>query len=401
MTKNNINAIKYKIIFTIHIIVSIGFLFSIDAYPALASQPALNSYQAGVSIVPNNPTDFNSSAFRNAVLHIKNDHANYITLIITYFQSDENATTIHPGYNTPDDASLMQGISFIHSQHMHVLLSLHLDQDNRKWRAYINPKNKEEWFGSYSQILYHYAYIATITHTESMCIGTELITMTSVTKSRDNTHYWYLIIDNIRKSYKGHLTYSANWGGGNFNNEKEHIAFWDKLDYIGISAYYPLTSIKNATSVQIQKGWNTSLQDLYILHTVFNKPILFTEVGYRNIADSSQSPWDYEVLGKVDQTAQKNAYNALFTILKSHSWISGVHIWHWDIGKTNKDINTDYTPENKSAELELASSYALFNPKPLELTNLDSDLKTPFIEYNLLSKITDSLISNAIALSFF
>ena len=79
---------------------------------------------------------------------------------------------------------------------------------------------------------------------ELFCIGTEL--NISVVKREK---FWRKLIQNIRSRYNGKLSYCSNW------DRYEEVGFWEELDYIGISAYFPLCEEINPTKESLMEAW--------------------------------------------------------------------------------------------------------------------------------------------------
>jgi len=80
-----------------------------------------------------------------------------------------------------------------------------------------------------------------------------------VTKRQDD---WRVLIADIRKLYRGKLTYAANWA-----KELNDVPFWAELDFIGIQAYYPLTDKANPTVDELEEGWRRHLPSMEEIHT--------------------------------------------------------------------------------------------------------------------------------------
>ena len=99
---------------------------------------------------------------------------------------------------------------------------------------------------------------------ELFCIGTEL------SFASQKTDKWKELIQKVKTSYDGKLTYAANWD--NYKN----IKFWDDLDFVGIDAYFPLSYTTKPDLEELKNGWNkwsmeienffTSLPDQDQLH---------------------------------------------------------------------------------------------------------------------------------------
>ncbi len=72
---------------------------------------------------------------------------------------------------------------------------------------------------------------------------------------------WYQLIETIRGEYSGQLTYAANFD--NYHN----IAFWDKLDFIGINAYFqlrerPIQQSDTEKYAEIKASWQNIFQNI-------------------------------------------------------------------------------------------------------------------------------------------
>ena len=248
---------------------------------------------------------------------------------------------------------IIKSIQDLHEKGIRVQLKPHLWM-NDGWRSNITLDNTEEWnawFESYRTHLLRYAKIAEDTDTELLCIGTELATSIKTQPAK-----WEQLIEEIRQIYKGELTYAANW-----HDEYEHISFWDQLDYIGIQAYFPLTKKKSPELETIKKGWDKHLTALEKVHKKYDKPILFTEVGYRSDIDATIKPWEWssflaDITHKKSDRTQQLAYEALFQETWDRSWFAGLYIWQWDNRTTEESAKTnlDFSPRFKPAENVMA-----------------------------------------------
>jgi len=80
----------------------------------------------------------------------------------------------------------------------------------------------------YNAFILHYVEVAQQTHCEMFCLGCEM----SSTEGFEQK--WRNLILESRKRYDGLLTYNVNHG------KAQDVRFWDALDVIGMSGYYPL-----------------------------------------------------------------------------------------------------------------------------------------------------------------
>jgi len=286
-------------------------------------------------------------------------HANveWVAVIPFMYQKNEKTKLVNTPKNlkryTRRDSSFIKSIHDLHKKGIRVHLKPHLWMSDG-WRSDITLNSTKEWnawFESYRINMLRYARIAAETNTELFCIGTEL--KTSIKKQPEK---WVTLIDEIRQIYDGELTYAANW-----HDEYEHVSFWDKLDYIGVQAYFPLTTLKNPNLETIEKGWKKHLEALEAIYMKYEKPILFTEVGYKSDADATIKPWEWSpILSKLtkkksDKT-QQLAYEALFRQTWNQPWFAGVYIWQWDTRTTEESAKTDldFSPRFKPAENVMA-----------------------------------------------
>src|SRR5436190_2163706 len=97
-------------------ILTVLTLLGMNGLFALRANATIDTWQKGVSIEPRWNTDFGSDSFKQSVNNAVTTHANYISLIIPYYQSNAWSTDIQPGWNTPTDESLAAGIRYIHSK---------------------------------------------------------------------------------------------------------------------------------------------------------------------------------------------------------------------------------------------------------------------------------------------
>ncbi|MFA6427697.1 MAG: hypothetical protein WCW16_04640 [Candidatus Magasanikbacteria bacterium] len=344
-----------KLKYTIYILITAIFL----TVP-LMSKAAISNWQKGVSIRPNWNTDFSSDSFKKSIDNAKNANANYITLIIPYKQANVWTTDLYRDWNTPTDGSLAAGVQYIHSKSMAVNIKIHLESDDGQWRANINPGDRARWFANYKTVLGHYASLAQSNNVEEMTIGAELINMSADNANGSNTQNWRDLIAYTRTVFSGKLTYSANWGAqGQWVDEKNRIKFWDALDYVGISAYFPLTT--NDTSVQsyTQKWDVINKNDIANLRNAYNKPILFTEVGYRSMNWAQWEPFNYWAGGGFDEGNQSRLYEALFSYWNNYDYMVGVQLWDWNSNpNAGGQGDMDFTPQNKLAETTMRTWFA-------------------------------------------
>lgn len=333
------------------IVAQIPFIAFIGVTPV---QAAVNTWFKGASVQPSSTTDFASASFQQSLQNLKATGANYVSLIIPYYQSNDQSSDIQAGYNTPTDAALGSAIDYAHSLGLAVALNIHNETYTGDWRADIKPNDRTTWFTNFNTELQHVGSIAQTHHAEMVVMGTEMVSVASSYINSDNTERWQTLIANMRKIYSGKLTYDANSTNNNsdaFEDEKESIGFWGSLDYVGLSLYYNLNTGDNSVgSLSSQWNyWNTN--DLKNFQQRVGKPLFFTEVGYRSVDNAHQSPWDSAKGGGYNPTEQVNDYEAFLSYWNNYPYVAGVFFWNWDSNPNGEGSgNTDYTVQNKPAQ---------------------------------------------------
>jgi hypothetical protein len=138
------------------------------------------------------------------------------------------------------------------------------------------------------------------------------------------------------------------------------IEFRDDLDAIGIHGYFPLAvDARTATAADVAAAWRPHLDRLAPLAKRWDKPIVFTEIGYPSHAGALREPWASDGSRPVDQRLQAVAYEGTLAALGAMPWVRGVFFWKWFSGGASNPAESDpYEPEAKEAEHVLARWYS-------------------------------------------
>jgi len=247
-----------------------------------------------------------------------------------------------------------QYIEVLKKQHIKTMMKPQIWVWRGEFTGFINMKTEEEWLQleqTYSNFILEYAQVAEDTHTDLFCIGTELETFIA-----KRPEFWNQLIAKIKKTYKGKLTYAANW------NEYTKTPFWDQLDYIGIDAYFPLSEQQTPTVQDCKDGWKRYKTEIKAYSDQFQKPILFTEYGYRSIDFAAKEPWQSDRdKSNVNMEAQLNATHALFDEFWNEDWFAGGFIWKWhhEYQEVGGENDNQFTPQNKPVEALVRKYYGL------------------------------------------
>lgn len=228
-----------------------------------------------------------------------------------------------------------------HGLGLTVLLKPHIWLRPPEWPGSIDHRTKREWnawFASYREFILHYARLAAEIHAESFSVGNELVLATR------HEAEWRALIAEVRRAYHGRLTYGANL------DEFEDVPFWDALDFIGISAYFPLTNAASPPLDALIRAWQPIVEQLQKLSARTNRPIVFTELGYRSSDDAAAKPWEHSG-GDLNLKLQADAFEAFFRTIWRRPWFGGVYIWKWESYPNHADASDrGFAIEHKPAE---------------------------------------------------
>ncbi|HMQ06184.1 MAG TPA: hypothetical protein PKC30_02730 [Saprospiraceae bacterium] len=225
------------------------------------------------------------------------------------------------------------------------------------WVGDMNFTSEDDWHlweSTYEKYIMDMVCIAMELDVELFCIGTEY--KWAATKREA---FWRRLVTNIRDVYDGTLTYSANW------DQYNQIPFWDALDFIGISAYFPLTEEVNPTPDLLKKKWKPIVRTLKKFSEKNRKKILFTEYGYLSVDGCAGSSWLLEKNIRnlsVNEEAQATAYKALLSTFHAEDFWAGGFLWKWFPSMKGHEgyPERDYTPQGKMAEEVIREMYGAF-----------------------------------------
>jgi hypothetical protein len=237
------------------------------------------------------------------------------------------------GISTTTILARQQGIQTLLKPHLWV---------RESWPGEIEMTSESDWqawFRNYERFILPYAALADSVGIEIFCIGTEL----QKTVKRPE---WIALIRKIRNVYHGKITYASNFSG-----EFEEVPFWKELDFIGVQAYFPLSTSNQPTLKELQNGWKAPVKRIESIHQKFQKPVLFTELGYRSTPDAAIEPWRWpERQEEVSNETQSKCYEAFFQTVWKLDWIAGFYFWKWYPHTPRRPTDADFTPQGKPAE---------------------------------------------------
>lgn len=267
--------------------------------------------------------------------------SNTVVLVPTWYMKQGDSNRIAPdSAKTPDDAGLSQAINSAREAGLQVMLKPHVDVLDGTFRGEIEPADRAAWFGSYESFIGRYAELAATGGAEMFSVGTELKSLST------DTEAWNSVVEVVRARFGGELTYSANW------DEVWQVQFWDRLDMIGVDAYFPLSQEgEQPTAESLAEAWQPNVDGLAALSEQQDLPVLLTEIGYPSQVGSTAHPWEVRPGDPPDEELQALAYQSAFDAFADKAWLRGMLWWSWRADpRTDEQLRVEYTPEGKPAE---------------------------------------------------
>ncbi len=254
---------------------------------------------------------------------IKRTGFDTVAIMVPAYQEDLDSEVIYtndrPGGDTPTMEALKHAIETCHRLGLRVQLKPHVDP--RTDEARINIMPSEKWFDSYEEFILRYARFAQENDVELFSVGTEL----EATTFEAWAPRWGRVIDKVREVYKGVLTYSANW------TEYKEVPFWDRMDFIGIDAYFPLTNSNDPSTEELAGAWKTKadeIEEWLAEKGLTGKGVILTEIGYPSADGANRQPWA-AISDIEDQQEQADCLRATLEVLGARPWFKGYYIWQY------------------------------------------------------------------------
>jgi hypothetical protein len=330
-----------------------------------AAAPAFGQSMSGFTYNGLNLASYQANEYLNAsteaATSMRATGANYAAVVATQYVQTSTSNVIapetasSPGYNSnldplsPTDAAVVSAIQALQAQGLIVSLKPHVDSIDGVFRGNFAPTNPAAWFASYQTFILHYAQLAVQNNVGMLVIGTELKSLSGSAY----LSYWTNIITALRTQYPGlTLVYGANATGA--GDEFTTVSFWSQVDIIGVDGYFPLTNQADPTVAQLVAAWTNNKSGFNIvtalknLQSTYNKPLIFTEIGYVSVAGANETPYA-GTSGTYDATEQQNCYEAFFEVFSQQTaWMKGVFWWDWTVSPPGAS-DQGYSPQNKPA----------------------------------------------------
>jgi glycosyl hydrolase family 113/HEAT repeat protein len=217
----------------------------------------------------------------------------------------------------------------------------------RPWHNDIEMTTETEWrqwFSQYEGYVLAYARQAAEAGADAFCVGRET-DKAAIARPDD----WRRIIARVRETFAGALTYSANF------DSYDRIAFWDALDVIGVSAYFPLAD-GAPKEEDLAAAWDRILARLETVARKTNRRVVFTEIGYPAVPTAASRPWD-EPSGPADVWLQARLYEAALQAVSKRPFMVGTFFWLWEGVARPAFRDASFSIQDKPASFVMADWY--------------------------------------------
>lgn len=254
--------------------------------------------------------------------------AQWVSMTIDFAQASPGASSIQVARNTPSPQAVAQGIRLARAMGYHVLVEpLITIQGRDNWAGYIqfaDAAQAQTWFDNYWRIYRPYIAAAAQAGADELSLGCEYEQIQGNWSAQ-----WNQLIASVHAIYHGSLIYSINW-----TSLAQRQPPWmhnPLLHFIGVTMYTPLTAIpRRLPPASIAGLWREKIgRSLDAFSTQLKKPVLISEIGYRNSPDALYDPWASQTLPGRDPQEQAAAYNAALRDVINDPLIMGIFFWAW------------------------------------------------------------------------
>jgi len=294
--------------------------------------------------------------YTEALAGAKELNANYVAVLAFLHQDERGSSEV---YLRSGEARVARSIvATAKKMGLRVILYVFLLVEDGTWRGEIEPANLTRWFETYTRGVIEYAKMASELRADGLLIGSELSTMEKYSKE------WKNLIKEVRKVYSGPLIYGVNWCCKScLRGDFKELGWLSDLDYVGVDAYYPITSKARPSIADALRGWYCNpdgvniVKELMCIHSITGRPLLLTEIGYRSHSRALERPWECGGIVEYDDVTQAVGFQACFEALSDKPWVKGFIVWVWDVGYEPRPGDTGYNVYGKPAQYVIAEWY--------------------------------------------
>ena len=305
------------------------------ATPIPANPTVRQSFEKGVAFPrwgtnvygPNDPT----WASDVATMHAQT-HAQWVEIIVDLSQIGPSGTVVNPSSNTPTPDDVYVGVMNARAAGLKVYLKplLHVQQSTSSWSGDVTFDSHaaaQQWFQSYWTAYKPYVEAAASAGAGQVSIGTEFSVL-----QNEYPDQWEWLLQQVSGVFHGSITYELNHD--TISGPEPSWLRDPRLTYVGVSMYISLQSTpKDISAPQIEQLWRQLvLPRLDQLSKTLGKPVILSEIGYRDTADCLYDPWTHTSSALADPTLQGAAYTAALAETMGDPHVAGVFFWAWQNG---------------------------------------------------------------------
>lgn len=313
--------------------------------------PIENGYHPGVG--------YGSPAYDRTLAESRAMGATWVAITPFGRVSDLSGSGIDLTFEAPfatNRVAVVHAIEMAHARGLRVMLVPHLWVESGEWRALIDPKTDDgwtRWADSYDRFVRAWAEVAQAARVDMLSVGVELRSWVTTPRAPS----FAAIIANVRHLYGGVLTYSANW------DDVEDTVVLGDVDVIGVNGFYPLADEAGASPEKLREGGERVRAKVRSLAERWQRPVLFTEIGYTTRPEPAVRPWEWpDSMShvRVDEPAQAAAYRGLIAPLLEERDFAGFFVWrvYSDPDDASQEAPWGFSPRGKQAELVVRDAFA-------------------------------------------
>ena len=256
--------------------------------------------------------------------------ARWVGIILNFYQPSATPTQLIATNLTPTPQALAQGITLARALGYQVYVAPQVTVEGANpWAGGIQLPTlgqTQAWFDHYFQIIQPSVLAAAQAGAAEFSIGTEYQKLEAAPAA-----LWDQLIARVHGIFPGKLIYGMDW-----SSLARPLPAWMKnplLASIGVSVYIPLTNRpKRLDPRSLPALWHQQIsRKLDALATALGKPILISEIGYRNSTDALYEPSMHQTTAPADPVEQAAAYSAALSNVMPDQRISGIFFWGWSV----------------------------------------------------------------------
>lgn len=257
--------------------------------------------------------------------------ARWVEMTVDFRQPSQDATVVRATPTlTPTPASVVAGIRLAHQMGYRVLLVPLVTVGGRApWSGTIpvgTPAHALAWFHAYFAAFRPYVAAAARAGVDELAIGTELWHLEAAPSP-----LWTWLIHRIHHAYRGPLLYDMNSA-----SLAAPVRPWMRspdLSGIGVTMWIPVTRRRMPVSqARVTAMWGRrDRRPLDRFARALGRPVVVTEVGYRDTADCLVSPAKWRSSAPKSLSCQAEAYAAVLRNLLVDPHVRGVFFWAWSV----------------------------------------------------------------------